>query len=81
MAVAQKIKSGDDQPKGGRAITGVAGARGLAAADVVDSNHTQEPSLSSPVPSSDIDQPIADINGKLDDRYDDHRYYQGDADT
>ncbi len=78
MAVAQKIKSGDDQPKGGRAITGVAGARGLAAADVVDSNHTLEPVI---LASSKVDQPVADINGKLDDRYDDHRYYQGDADT
>ena len=78
MAVAQKIKSGDDQPKGGRAITGVAGARGLAAADVVDSNHTLEPAI---LASSKVDQPVADINGKLDDRYDDHRYYQGDADT
>ena len=75
MAVAQKIKSGDDQPKGGRAITGVAGARGLAAADVVDSNHTLEPAI---LASSKVDQPVADINGKLDARYDDPRYYQGD---
>lgn len=76
MAVVQKIKSGDSQPKGGRAITGVAGARGLAAADVVDSDHTLEPTI---LASGKVDQPIADINGKLDDRYDDPRYYQGDA--
>ena len=78
MAVAQKIKSGDDQPKGGRAITGVAGARGLAAADVVDSNHTLEPAI---LASSKVDQPIADIDGNLDNRYDDPRYYKGDAAT
>ena len=36
MAVSQKIKTGDSQPKGGRAIVGVGGARALAAADVVD---------------------------------------------
>tara|TARA_R110000744_G_scaffold233955_1_gene351831 strand:+ start:332 stop:568 length:237 start_codon:yes stop_codon:yes gene_type:complete len=76
MAVVQKIKSGDSQPKGGRAITGVAGARGLAAADVVDSDHTLEPTI---LASGKVDQPIADINGKLDNRYDDPRYYQGDA--
>jgi len=84
MAVVQKIKSGDDQPKGGRAITGVAGARGLAAADVVDSNHALEPdgwrqsitaytSLAI-LASSKVDQPIADINGKLDARLDDRNY-------
>lgn len=78
MAVAQKIKSGDDQPKGGRAIVSIGGSRGLAAADVVDGNHTLEPTI---LASSKVDQPIADINGKLDARYDDPRYYQGDAVT
>jgi len=75
MAVSQKIKTGDDQPKGGRAITGVAGARGLAAADFVDADHTLEPSV---LASSVVDQSIADIDGALDARYDDPRYYQGD---
>ena len=70
MAVAQKIKSGNSQPAGGRAITSIAGARGLAATEWNTSKNTQEPWLSTPVPSSVIDQPIADINGKLDARFD-----------
>lgn len=74
MAVSQKIKTGDDQPKGGRAIVGVGGARGLAAADVVDGNHTLEPQVG----SSNVDQSITDIDTNLDSRYDDPRYYQGD---
>ena len=74
MAVSQKIKSGDDQPKGGRAIVGVGGARGLAAADVVDGNHTLEPNVS----SANVDQSIANIDASLDSRYDDPRYYLGD---
>jgi hypothetical protein len=69
MAVAIKIKSGNDQPAGGRAITSIAGAKGLSAAQWNDTNHTQEPWLSSPVASSVIDQPIADIDGKLDIRW------------
>jgi hypothetical protein len=74
MAVSQKIKSGDDQPKGGRAIVGVGGARGLAASDVVDGNHTLEPQVA----SSNVDQSIANIDASLDSRYDDPRYYLGD---
>jgi len=74
MAVSQKIKSGDDQPRGGRAIVGVGGARGLAAADVVDANHTLDPQVG----PSNVDQSIADIDASLDSRYDDPRYYQGD---
>lgn len=74
MAVSQKIKTGDDQPKGGRAIVGVGGARGLAAADVVDGNHTLEPQVA----SSKVDQSISEIDTALDARYDDPRYYQGD---
>jgi hypothetical protein len=74
MAVSQKIKSGDDQPKGGRAIVGIGGARGLAAADVVDANHTLDPQVA----SSNVDQSIANIDASLDSRYDDPRYYQGD---
>ena len=77
MAVSQKIKTGDSQPKGGRAIVGVGGARGLAAADFVDGNHTLEPQVA----SSNVDQSIADIDANLDSRYDDPRYYQGDAVT
>jgi len=77
MAVSQKIKSGDDQPKGGRAIVGIGGARGLAAADVVDANHTLDPQVA----SSNVDQSIANIDASLDSRYDDPRYYQGDEIT
>jgi|TARA_R110002167_G_scaffold22066_8_gene79415 hypothetical protein len=69
MAVAMKIISGNDQPSGGRAITSIAGARGLTSAQIINSKHTQEPFLSSPVPSSVIDQPIADIDGKLNTRW------------
>ena len=43
MAISDKIISGNDQPNGGQGIVGVAGARGLAAADKVDSNHTVSP--------------------------------------
>ena len=77
MAVSQKIKTGDSQHKGGRAIVGVGGARALAAADVVDANHTLNPQVG----SSNVDQSISDIDNSLDTRYDDPRYYQGDAVT
>ena len=78
MAVAQKIITGNDQPRGGRAVVGVAGARGLDSTSLLDANHTLEPD---PVGSANIDQPIAAINGSLDGRYDDPRYYSGDAVT
>ena len=35
MAVAQKILSGSDQPQGGKGIVSIAGARGLAASDIL----------------------------------------------
>tara|TARA_Y100000004_G_scaffold85804_1_gene96235 strand:+ start:824 stop:1060 length:237 start_codon:yes stop_codon:yes gene_type:complete len=78
MAVSQKIIGGNDQPAGGRGVVGVNGARGLSSASVLDANHTLEPT---PVPSSKIDQSIAVIDGSLDSRYDDPRYYTGDAAT
>jgi len=78
MAVSQKIRTGDDQPRGGRAIVGVSGARGLDSSSVLDGNHTQE---SSPASSIVTDNSIANINGALDDRFDDPRYYSGDLVT
>lgn len=76
MAVSQKIITGNDQPRGGRVVAGVAGARGLDSSSLLDANHTQEPS---PIPSANIDDSIADIDGALDERFDDPRYYTGDA--
>ena len=78
MAVVQKIIGGNSQPAGGRAVVGVNGARGLDSSSALDANHTLEPT---PFPSSKIDQPIATINSVLDSRYDDPRYYTGDAAT
>jgi hypothetical protein len=78
MAVSTKIITGNDQPRGGRAVVGVAGARGLDSASLLDANHTLEPE---PLGSANIDQPIADIDAKLDERFDDPRYYSGDAIT
>ncbi len=78
MAVAVKIISGNAQPNGGRAISGVSGARGLDSSSRLDSNHTLDPIPQSP---SGIDSSIADINGGLDDRFDDPRYYTGDLVT
>ena len=78
MAVSQKIITGNDQPRGGRAVVGVSGARGLDSTSLLDANHTQEPA---PLSSANIDDSIADIDAKLDERYDDPRYYSGDLIT
>tara|TARA_Y100001937_G_scaffold26555_2_gene38096 strand:+ start:6567 stop:6803 length:237 start_codon:yes stop_codon:yes gene_type:complete len=78
MSVVQKIIGGNSQPAGGRAVVGVNGARGLDSSSVLDANHTLEPT---PVPSSKIDESIARINSVLISRYDDPRYYTGDAAT
>ena len=43
MAVSQKVIDGNVQPQGGEGIVGVAGARGLTAANKIDSNHTVSP--------------------------------------
>lgn len=72
MAVSQKIIGSNDQPNGGRAVTGIGGAKGLDSSSVLDSKHTQDPS---PQPPSKIDQSIANINGSLDSRYDETTYY------
>jgi|TARA_R110002020_G_scaffold5803_4_gene23796 hypothetical protein len=69
--VAQKDKSGDDQPKGGRAIVSIGGSKGLTAANKVNSNHTLEPSIA----SSNIDEPIDSMFTKLKDRFDDYNTY------
>lgn len=78
MAVAQKIITLNDQPNGGRAVVGIGGARGLDSSSILDANHTLDPT---PIPASKIDQSIDTINSILDSRYDDPRYYSGDAIT
>ena len=69
--VAQKAKSGDDQPNGGEGIVGVAGAKGLTAANKIDSNH----SVSAGKSASLIDQPIDLMYTNLKDRFDDYNTY------
>lgn len=76
MAVVQKILSGNDQPQGGKGIVSIAGARGLAAADILGANNSVSPFP--PLQASQLDQSIAVINNNLDERYDDPRYYNGD---
>ena len=70
MTVSKKIIDANDQPQGGRGIVGVNGAKALDEPDVLNSKHTIDPSP----PSSD-DQPIAEINSSLYERYDDINYY------
>lgn len=65
--VAQKIKSGDSQPKTSRAVVAIAGCKALAAAEkltvnILDSQFTK-------------DQPVALIEVKLDAKFDDKTYY------
>ena len=69
--VAQKVKTGDSQPNGGDGIVGVAGAKGLTAANKIDSNH----SVSAGKSASLIDQPIDLIYTNLKDRFDDYNTY------
>ncbi|MDB4348061.1 hypothetical protein OAA46_00240 [bacterium] len=69
--VAQKAKNGDDQPNGGEGIVGVAGAKGLTAANKIDSNH----SVSAGKSASLIDQPIDVMYSNLKDRFDDYNTY------
>ena len=75
MAVAQKVISGNVQPQGGEGVVGVAGARGLTAANKIDSNHTVSPFP--PLLATQIDDTIADINSRLNTRFDDTNYYHG----
>jgi hypothetical protein len=69
--VAQKAKNSDDQPNGGEGIVGVAGAKGLTAANKIDSNH----SVSAGKSASLIDQPIDIMYSNLKDRFDDYNTY------
>jgi hypothetical protein len=69
--VAQKAKTGDDQPNGGEGIVGVAGAKGLTAANKIDSDH----SVSAGKSASLIDQPIDVMYSNLKDRFDDYNTY------
>ena len=69
--VAQKVKTGDSQPNGGDGIVGVAGAKGLTAANKIDSNH----SVAAGKSASLIDEPIDIIYSRLKDRFDDYNTY------
>jgi|TARA_R110000822_G_scaffold107805_1_gene236881 hypothetical protein len=69
--VAQKAISGNDQPNGGDGIVSIAGAKGLTAANKIDSNH----SVSSAKSASLIDEPIDIIYSRLKDRFDDYNTY------
>jgi hypothetical protein len=69
--VAQKIVTGDSQPNGGDGIVSIAGAKGLTAADKIDSNH----SVSAGKSASLIDQPIDLMYTNLKDRFDDYNTY------
>lgn len=75
MPICQKIITGNAQPNGGCAVVGVAGARGLDPASFLDSKHTLNPQDVNP---ANVDKSIAAINGSLNTRYDDPRYYAGD---
>ena len=74
MAVSQKIVTGNDQPQGGAGVVGVAGARGLTAANKLNSNHTVSPFP--PLLPTQVDMSIANINGLLDGRYSIVQAYQ-----
>jgi len=69
--VVQKVVTGDSQPNGGDGIVSVAGAKGLTAADKIDSNH----SVSAGKSASLIDQPIDLMCANLKDRFDDYNTY------
>ena len=69
--VVQKVVSGDDQPNGGAGIVSIAGARGLTAANKIDSN----PSLSPPISASLIDESINVMYDNLKGRFDDYMTY------
>jgi hypothetical protein len=69
--VAQKVVTGDSQPNGGDGIVGVAGAKGLTAANKIDSDH----SVSAGKSASLIDQPIDVMYTNLKDRFDDYNTY------
>ena len=69
--VVQKVVTGDSQPNGGDGIVSVAGAKGLTAADKIDSNH----SVSAGKSASLIDQSIDVTYANLKDRFDDYNTY------
>ena len=75
MAISHKIIGSNDQPNGGQGVVSIAGARGLAAADKIDSNHTLSPFP--PYLPSQLDMSKADLDGRYDDRFDDTNYYHG----
>jgi len=69
--IAQKVKTGDSQPNGGEGIVGIAGAKGLTAANKIDSNHSVSPGIA----ASLIDQTIDIMYTNLKDRFDDYNTY------
>jgi len=75
MAVSQKIVTGNDQPQGGAGVVGIAGAKGLTAANKLNANHTVSPFP--PLLPTQVDDSIANIDGKLNNRFDDTNYYHG----
>ena len=74
MAVSQKILPGNEQPQGGAGVVGIAGAKGLTAANTLNSNHTVSPFP--PLLATQIDMSIANIDGRLDGRYSIVQAYQ-----
>tara|TARA_R110002167_G_scaffold316646_1_gene522329 strand:+ start:296 stop:523 length:228 start_codon:yes stop_codon:yes gene_type:complete len=69
--VAKKAVTGDAQPNGGDGIVSIAGAKGLTAAEKIDSNH----SVSAGKSASLIDEPIDIMFSRLKDRFDDYNTY------
>ena len=67
MAVSTKIIGGNDHPNGGEGIVSMAGARGLAAADKISSNHQVSPFP--PLLPSQIDQSVAVMTTRNDTRF------------
>ena len=67
MTVSKKIIPGNSQPHGGAGIVGMAGLKGLTAANKISSNHQVSPFP--PLLATQIDQPSGVINARLQDRF------------
>lgn len=68
MAIVQKIKNGDGQPNGGEGIVGMAGAKGLTAAEKIGSNVSLTPFP--PLTASQLDESNNVINAALNHKFD-----------
>lgn len=64
---AQKIITGNVQPRTGRAVVAIAGCKALTAAQKLASNILS--------PDLNKDQPVALIDARLDGKFDDITYY------